>query len=80
MRTSHTPFTGLEPFVHSARAVVDRARAETRRSLEELAAIGFWWPPRLADELVYAIVGIDGLAAMELASGPLQPESPGART
>jgi len=56
---------GIEAFADSARAVLDRARRETRYSLEELAAAGFWWPADLADELVYAIVGLDGLTRME---------------
>jgi geranylgeranyl pyrophosphate synthase len=75
VRASPAPFPGIEPFAGSARAVLDRARNETRRSLEELSAVGFWWPPRLAEELVRAIVGLDGLTAMERASGS-SPSSP----
>ena len=72
LRESQTPLSSIEPFVDSAKAVLERARKETRRSLEGLAAERFWWPPRLADELVCAIVGLDGLATMESASEQLR--------
>ncbi len=49
----------------SARAVLDRAYDEARRSFRELAALGFWFPERLADEVVHAIVGLDGVRRME---------------
>jgi hypothetical protein len=79
IRETEMPFAGIAPFVESAKAVLDRARNETRCSLGELSALGFWWPPRLADELVCAIVGLDGLATMELVSG-VRTEASGAQT
>lgn len=69
IRESQAPLAGMEPFVDSVKAVLDRARNEARHSLEDLATLGFWWPPTMADELVHAIVGLDGLRTMELASG-----------
>jgi len=59
-----------DTFRTSARAVLDLAYAEARASFSALEALGFWFPPRLADELVRAIVGIDGTARLEaLAAG-----------
>jgi hypothetical protein len=55
-------------FRNSARAVLHRASLEARRSLEELQAVGFWLPPALADHLVRAIVGLDGVAMMRALS------------
>ena len=52
-------------FVDSARAVLHRAQVEARRSLEALHALGFWFPPTLSDQLVRAIVGLDGVAMMD---------------
>jgi len=51
-------------FADSARAVIDRGEDEARAALEELASLGFWFPPRLADQLLRAIVGLDGVARM----------------
>ncbi len=51
-------------FLEPARAVLDRGRAEARQALDELHAIGFWFPPRLSGELVHAIVGLDGVTRM----------------
>ena len=59
-----------ESFLGSARAVLDRGRAEARRSLTELHELGFWFPPRVSNDLVHAIVGLDGVARMQaLADG-----------
>ena len=51
-------------FAESARAVIDRGEVEARASLEALHALGFWLAPRLADQLLRAIVGLDGVARM----------------
>ncbi len=52
-------------FANSARWVLDVARDEARSAFESLSALGYWFPPRLADEVVHAIVGLDGVARME---------------
>jgi hypothetical protein len=51
-------------FADSARAVIDRGEVEARAALEALHALGFWFPPRLAEQLLRAIVGLDGVARM----------------
>ncbi len=56
-------------FAPSARRVLDRARAEARASFETLAQVGFWFPPALSDEVVRAIVGLDGVARMDALTG-----------
>ena len=53
-----------ELFAESARAVVERGEDEARRALEELRALGFWFPTELSHELVRAIVGLDGVDRM----------------
>ncbi len=53
----------------SARAVLERAYAEARASFRELAELGHWFDPELADEVVHAIVGLDGVARMEALTG-----------
>ena len=55
-------------FLRSAQAVLNRAQREAQRSLEDLCALGFWFPPALADQLVRAIVGLDGVAMMQVLS------------
>ncbi len=52
-------------FRHSARAVLERAYIEARASFRELAELGFWFPESLADEVVHAIVGLEGVRRME---------------
>ncbi len=52
-------------FAASARAVLERAYEEARGSFSELAALGHWFDPALADQVVHAIVGLDGVARME---------------
>jgi hypothetical protein len=52
-------------FRSSARAVLARAYEEARASFRELAALGFWFPEGLADEVVHAIVGLEGVRRME---------------
>ena len=55
-------------FRRSATHVLRRASDEARRGLEELQAVGFWFPPALANQLVRAIVGLDGVAMMNALS------------
>lgn len=54
-----------EIFAVSARAVLERAYEEGRASFRALAALGHWFEADLADEVVRAIVGLDGVARME---------------
>jgi geranylgeranyl pyrophosphate synthase len=58
-------------FADSARAVLADAYNEARASLKTLEELGFWFPPSLAEQVVHAIVGLDGVARMQ---GILQPE------
>jgi hypothetical protein len=53
-----------EMFAESARAVVETGEDQARRALEELRALGFWFPTELSHELVRAIVGLDGVDRM----------------
>ncbi len=52
-------------FVESARAVLERAYGEARASFQSLADLGHWFDPAMADDVVHAIVGLDGVARME---------------
>jgi hypothetical protein len=52
-------------FAGSARAVLEEAYRQARASLTTLAGLGFWFPPELADQVVHAIVGLDGVARMQ---------------
>lgn len=54
-----------EHFSESALAVLRCARTEARTSFEELAALGFWFDPADSDEVVHAIVGMEGVHRME---------------
>lgn len=57
-------------FRASARAVLERAHEEGRASFRGLAALGHWMDPSLAEPVVQAIVGLDGVARMDvLAAG-----------
>ncbi len=56
-------------FAESARAVLEEARREARSSFETLEKLGFWFPATLADEVVHAIVGLDGVARMTALTG-----------
>lgn len=51
-----------EAFPESARRVLGRAYEEARASFEDLARLGFWFPPDLHQEVVHAIVGLEGVA------------------
>jgi len=52
-------------FGESARAVLERAYGEARSSFKGLQDVGFWFDPEMADDVVRAIVGLDGVARME---------------
>ncbi len=52
-------------FAESARQVLERAYVEARGSFADLGALGFWFPPSLSEQVVHAIVGLDGTARME---------------
>jgi hypothetical protein len=52
-------------FRDSARAVLERAYEEARAAFRSLAELGHWLEVDLADEVVHAIVGFDGVARME---------------
>jgi hypothetical protein len=52
-------------FRESARAVLERAYEEGRASFRALAELGHWFDPEVADQVVHAIVGLDGVARME---------------
>lgn len=55
-------------FARSARAVLERGYAEARAAFARLAELGHWFDPALADEVVHAIVGLEGVARMEAIS------------
>ncbi|MEX2467871.1 MAG: hypothetical protein WD995_13260 [Gemmatimonadota bacterium] len=55
-------------FKDSARAVLERAYVEARASFAALQELGHWFPPALADEVVHAIVGLEGIQRMEALS------------
>ncbi|MSR21448.1 MAG: hypothetical protein EXR91_10845 [Gemmatimonadetes bacterium] len=57
-------------FKDSARAVLERAYPEARASFEGLRALGFWLEVELAEEVVHAIVGLDGTRRMEALTSP----------
>ncbi len=52
-------------FATSARAVLERAYVEARASFSMLHELGHWFDPELAEEVVHAIVGLEGVARME---------------
>jgi hypothetical protein len=52
-------------FAAHARSVLQVAYDEARAAFESLAALGFWFPADLSDDVVRAIVGMDGIARME---------------
>jgi hypothetical protein len=62
-----TPEPGLVEglFADSARAVLGIAKREARAAFAALKELGFWFPAELADEVVHAIVGLDGVARMQ---------------
>lgn len=52
-------------FATSARAVLEVAYEEARASFRTLAEMGHWMDEALAEDVVHAIVGLDGVARME---------------
>ena len=52
-------------FRESAQAVLERAYSEAQASFVGLAELGFWFNPQLSDQVVQAIVGLDGVARIE---------------
>jgi hypothetical protein len=61
-------------FAESARAVLEEAYGLGRQSLETLRELGFWLDPKLAEPIIQAIVGLDGVARMsEIARGERAP-------
>jgi len=56
-------------FRASAQAVLERAYEEARGAFSSLAELGFWFPESRADDVVHAIVGLDGVRRMEQLSG-----------
>ena len=52
-------------FRGSARAVLELAYAEARAAFTSLSDLGHWFDPTLADEVVHAIVGLEGVSRME---------------
>jgi len=57
-------------FRDSARAVLERAYVEARASFKALEELGFWFEADLAEDVVRAIVGLDGVARMEALTAP----------
>ena len=57
-------------FADSARVVLERAYEEARASFRGLQELGFWFEADLADDVVRAIVGLDGVARMEALTSP----------
>jgi hypothetical protein len=58
------------PFKTSARAVLARAYDEAQAALSGLAELGFWLEAELAEDVVHAIVGLDGTRRMEALARP----------
>ncbi|MDX2177306.1 MAG: class 1 isoprenoid biosynthesis enzyme [Candidatus Sumerlaeia bacterium] len=52
-------------FLGSATEVLRLARREARLAFETLAGVGFWFDPADSDEVVHAIVGLEGVRRME---------------
>ena len=57
-------------FADSARGVLERAYGESRAAFSRLEALGHWLLPSLAEQVVHAIVGLDGVARMEALTSP----------
>ena len=53
-------------FSSSARAVLERAYGEARAAFGALQTLGHWFDPSLADEVVHAIVGLEGVTRMDI--------------
>lgn len=53
-----------EVFGKCAQSVLARARDEGRKAFQQLEDLGFWFSPERSDDLIHAIVGIEGVARM----------------
>ena len=62
-------------FAVSARSVLERAYHEARSAFTSLERLGHWFDPSLADEVVHAIVGLEGVSRMESLTSPATPGS-----
>jgi hypothetical protein len=65
-----TPGIVEGPFRRSARAVLERAYTEAHAALAGLADLGFWLEPELCEDVVHAIVGLDGTRRMGALARP----------
>ena len=54
-----------ETFASSAREVLQLAYVEARASFKSLQDLGYWFDHSLADEVVHAIVGLEGVSRMQ---------------
>ncbi|MBI4545193.1 MAG: class 1 isoprenoid biosynthesis enzyme, partial [Gemmatimonadetes bacterium] len=57
-------------FREPARAVLGWAYREARAAFRAFEELGFWFPARLADQVVHAIVGLEGVTRMEAIASP----------
>ncbi len=58
-----------EMFASSAREVLQLAYLEARASFRSLQDLGYWFEHSLADEVVHAIVGLEGVSRMQDLTG-----------
>ena len=58
-----------ETFASSAREVLQLAYVEARASFKSLQDLGYWFEHSLADEVVHAIVGLEGVSRMQALAG-----------
>ena len=58
-----------ETFANSAREVLQLAYLEARASFKSLQDLGYWFDHSLADEVVHAIVGLEGVSRMQALAG-----------
>ena len=65
-----TPGIVEGPFKRSARVVLGRAYEEAHAALAGLSELGFWLEAELTEEVVHAIVGLDGTRRMGALARP----------
>ena len=58
-----------ETFANSAREVLQLAYLEARASFKSQQDLGYWFDHSLADEVVHAIVGLEGVSRMQALAG-----------
>ena len=77
-RDKHSEEVGIDfgAVAESAAAVIDRARREARAGLQALESIGFWFPTRLSDRLLNALVGDAGVERISSILSPASVGSP----